>query len=118
MSLTRYTYPLSSYRQSARSLLEPFFDDSTWYQPRSTWVVDGNVAYVELNFAGYDKSEISVVLEDHVVRVLAESGRKKNSYSITLPQPSNPGTLTAKLDKGILTLEVGLENKSKKIEIQ
>jgi len=82
------------------------------------WAVSDGVASVERVLAGFDKEEVDISVSGRTVKVTASNSRRDVGYTLSLPVGSNAESLTASLDKGILTLAVNFESTSiRKVDI-
>jgi HSP20 family molecular chaperone IbpA len=121
MSLVRYSprnYALNNFDRYFDSL---FNWDIPSYSRNSRvtnyWEISGDKATLPLEIPGFKKDEISVKLVNRVVSVFGKKDSRDFNYRYSLPRNSNPNTLTASLEDGILTIGVEL-NTPEELEIE
>jgi HSP20 family protein len=75
---------------------------------------------VEIPVAGFKPGEIDVTVKEDIVTVSGKSERRAFTRSLQLPDDVDPNSINAKVENGLLTLELGRhpEAQPRKIEIQ
>jgi len=117
MALTRYN-PRREISLWNDALFDPWFNTRSSIAKQAWWDIGKEKATLELNMAGFDKEDISVrVRRNNMLHVSSNRNGNRFASNYSLPQDSLPETLTARLERGILTIEVSLENSEREIEI-
>lgn len=98
------------------------FDDN-WMTKALTNITRNDEGYhIQVHVPGFEKQEIEVTCDDHTIRILAETeleeghevvheetSHRRVERSFQIPANALIEQITAKLDKGILTIMVPLE---------
>ena len=96
-------------------------DNSQWRRNIIPHDEDENGYHYFLNLAGFKKEDVDANIVDGLVTIKAknESGSTA-SYSFLLPEDTDPSRMSAKLEDGLLTIDLDKEEKVKphKLEIE
>lgn len=105
----RFDSPFSS------SLLS-LFDDTYWgYNP---FARETDAGYeVKVNVAGYKKDELAVSVEKDNLIVESKADRKTFYYSVSLPADADKATVRAKLENGLLVINLSKSPTVKPLQI-
>ena len=94
-------------------------DDSHWRRNIVPHTEDENGYHYFLNLAGFKKEDVDASVVDGLVTIEAKNeGASTASYSFLLPEGADPSRMSAKLEDGLLTIDLDKEEKVKPLRLE
>ena len=82
-----------------------------------TYSQDGSV-FVTNDLPGYGKDDVAIILQNGIIVLEGKITDREFRYKFSLPKGADIENITAKCDKGILTLEIPLKEEEQAIKIK
>lgn len=102
-------------------MLERLFDDTIYSANRSPKITENDDSYVlELQLPGYKQSHLDITVEQDVMTVKTNKENGSFERSFTLPQGVDTERIDAKLEDGILSINLpkSLISKPRKVTVK
>lgn len=88
------------------TLFEELFKPEERSYPRSCNLIKSSddVYTAEFELAGFSKKDVNIVATGDILKVLAEQGDRKKTFSVSLNDLVSPSDITSKMSNGLLTI--------------
>lgn len=113
--------PVYSHFSSVDSLIDEIFDNAIYSANRSFSIDENDNAYViTIQLPGYKQSHLDITVEQDVMTVKATKDKSSFSRSFVLPKGVDLDKIAAKLEDGILEINLpkSLNAKARKVTVQ
>ena len=102
-------------------ILDVAFDNETYASQRRPKINETETGYaLEFELPGFRREDVEIAVEDFVLKVTAKRGEKVYESSATLPRGFDAAGVTAKLEEGLLRIDLTKSElaKPRKIEVK
>jgi HSP20 family molecular chaperone IbpA len=99
-------------------LLDDFFIYPPESRAESYWGEYEDYYEVDFNLAGFKKEDISVTVDNNILKISAKQERREYAKSLPLPKKADIKAASLVYENGLLNIKVNKRESAKSIELQ